>query len=59
LRNYEVVDLRAEYLASLDDDEAKGSALALYEKLDAQAEIDLTSQEADWPSFYQLYIPLE
>jgi protease-4 len=59
VKNYKVVELRAEYLDSLADGQARDSALALYEKLDAQAEIDLASQEVDWPSFYQLYIPLE
>lgn len=58
LRNYEVVNVRDQYLASLEETELE-TALELYEQLDNQAEIDLSSQEADWPSFYQLYIPLE
>lgn len=58
VKNYEVVDVREEYLASLEDDELQ-SALELYEQLESQPEIELSSQEADWPSFYQIYIPLE
>jgi len=58
VKNYQVVDVRDEYLASLKDDELQ-SALELYENLETQAEIELSSQEADWPSFYQIYIPLE
>ncbi|MEW5960161.1 MAG: S49 family peptidase [Chloroflexota bacterium] len=58
IKHYEVVSVRDEYLSSLDDSELT-SALELYEKLDSQAKIDLSSQETEWPSFYQLYIPLE
>jgi protease-4 len=58
VKNYEVVDVREEYLASLEDDELQ-AALELYEKLESQPEIELSSQEADWPSFYQIYVPLE
>jgi len=58
LTNYEVVDVRDEYLASL-----KGSALLsaqqLYEEADAQPDFDLTAKSDKWPTFYQLYIPLE
>jgi protease-4 len=58
-RNYQLVSLRDEYLASLDDETALASNLALFEQLDTQAKIDLSSAEYDWPTFYQLYIPLE
>ena len=60
LKNYEVVNVRDEYLASLTANPAQyQAALKVYEKLDAQPEIDLSAENADWPSFYQLYIPLE
>ncbi|RME74205.1 MAG: S49 family peptidase [Chloroflexi bacterium] len=58
LKHYEVVDVRTEYLASLEG-ERLAAAQALYEKLAAQPEINLTTEEVEWPSFYQLYIPLE
>ncbi len=58
LKNYQVVDLRDEYLASLADDQLD-STLDLYETVDAQPEFDLASEETEWPTFYQLYIPLE
>jgi protease-4 len=58
LTNYEVVNVRDEYLASLAGDRLI-SALQLYEELEAQPELDLTSEEIEWPTFYQLYIPLE
>jgi protease-4 len=58
LKNYEIVDVRTEYLASLADVELS-TALQRYEELDAGVEIDLASEEARWPSFYQLYLPLE
>jgi protease-4 len=62
VKNYEVVNLREEYLADL---QANGTAaeyeaaLKLYEALDAQPEFDLTAQQGEWPTFYQIYIPLE
>jgi signal peptide peptidase SppA len=60
LKNYEVVNVRDEYLASLIANPAQyQAALKVYEELDAQPEIDLSAENADWPSFYQLYIPLE
>lgn len=60
LRNYEVVNVRDEYLASLKDNSVQyEAALKVYEALDAQPEIDLSAENATWPSFYQLYIPLE
>lgn len=59
LENYEVVDVRDEYLASLDE-ESLTTALKLYEEFDSTAiEFDLASEETEWPSFYQLYIPTE
>jgi protease-4 len=59
LTNYDIVDVRDEYLASLEGS-LFDAALEMYEEIDAQpADFDLTSQDTDWPSFYQLYIPLE
>jgi protease-4 len=58
LTNYDVVNVRDEYLASLTGG-GLTSALELYEELEAQPEFDLTSEETEWPTFYQLYIPLE
>ena len=58
LTNYEVVDVRDEYLASLEGS-ALLSALELYEELDAQPSFDLNAESDEWPTFYQLYIPLE
>jgi protease-4 len=57
-RNYQLVSLRDEYLASLDET-ALTSNMELFEQLDAQAKIDLNNAEYEWPTFYQLYIPLE
>ncbi len=58
--NYEVVSVRDEYLASLKDNpEEYQAALKLYENLDNQPEIDLSSESSKWPTLYQLYIPLE
>jgi protease-4 len=60
LKNYEVVNVRDEYLSSLEDNPTQyEAALKVYEALDAQPEIDLAAENSDWPSFYQLYIPLE
>ncbi len=60
LTNYEVVDVRAEYLASLEGSSLFDSTMELYEEIEAESvEFDLATQEADWPSFYQIYIPLE
>lgn len=60
LNNYEVVNVRDEYLASLSENSAQyEAALKVYEALDTQPEIDLSAENSDWPSFYQLYIPLE
>jgi signal peptide peptidase SppA len=59
LNHYEVVNVRDEYLSSLKDTPQYQTALATYEKLDSQPEISLSSESSQWPSFYQLYIPLE
>jgi protease-4 len=61
LKNYKVVNLREEYLASFDDTEAeaRASALELFEALENQPKFDLSSEEVEWPSYYQIYIPLE
>jgi protease-4 len=58
LKNYKVVSLSEEYLSSLDDS-AYTSAVELFEALDNQPEFDLATEEVDWPTFYQIYIPLE
>lgn len=58
LVHYDVVNVRDEYLASLTGG-GLTSALELYEELEAQPEFDLASEETEWPTFYQLYIPLE
>lgn len=59
LAHYEVVNVRDEYLASLEGTPQYPTALKVYEQLDKQPEIDLSAQSSKWPSFYQLYIPLE
>lgn len=58
LDNYDVVQVRDEYLASLEGDRLL-AALDTYEALDSEPEFDLSSESQNWPSFYQLYIPLE
>jgi protease-4 len=58
IRNYQLVNLRDEYLDSLTDT-ALTSNIELFEQLDNQAKIDLSNAEYEWPTFYQLYIPLE
>ena len=59
LENYEVVDVRAEYLASLEGAQLE-TALSTYEEFDnTTIEFDLSAENTEWPSFYQLYIPLE
>jgi signal peptide peptidase SppA len=57
VEHYEIVQVRDEYLSSLDT-ELQASAMKLYEDMDNAPEIDL-HEEARWPSFYQLYVPLE
>ena len=60
LDDYEVVDVRDEYLTSLEGSEARyQAALKLYEQLDSQPEFDLNAEQVEWPTFYQIYIPLE
>lgn len=59
LKNYEVVNVRDEYLASVQNTAQYETALKVYEALDQQPEIDLSTESTRWPSFYQLYIPLE
>ncbi len=58
INNYKVVDVRDEYLASLEKGQYQ-TVVELYEKLDEQVEFNLSAEEAEWPAFYQLYIPLE
>jgi ClpP class serine protease len=58
LTDYDVVNVREEYLASLADDKLQ-SAMTLYEQLESEVDFDLTSESTRWPSFYQIYIPLE
>ena len=58
LTNYDIVNVREEYLASLAGDRLQ-SAMTLYEHLESEADFDLTSESTQWPSFYQIYIPLE
>jgi protease-4 len=59
LNHYEVVNVRDEYLSSLEGTAQYPTALKVYEELDNQPEIDLSAQSSAWPSFYQMYIPLE
>ena len=56
--DYEVVNVRDAYLASLDGYQLD-AALQLYEKADSQPNFDLSAAQSNWPTFYQLYIPLE
>ncbi len=58
LNNYEIVNVRDEYLASLEGLQFE-LASQLYEELDAQPGFDLSTEQVEWPTFYQLYIPLE
>lgn len=62
LKNYKVVSLREEYLTSLEEEEEGSSytsALELFAELDNQPKFDLATEEVDFPTFYQIYIPLE
>ncbi len=61
LKNYEVVEVKVELIKSLKGSGLLGSTLELYEEVEAQsADFDnISTQETEWPSFYQLYIPLE
>lgn len=58
LNNYEIVEVREEYLASLED-ELLASALERYEALEDAPEIELTGEGTRYPTLYELYIPLE
>ncbi len=58
VRNYEVVDVRTEYINSLAESDLL-SVTELYEEFDAGVEIDITSEETEWPAFHQIYVPLE
>jgi ClpP class serine protease len=59
LAKYDVVDIRDEYLASLEGS-SYTSALKLYEALEEpQARFGMTPQDTRWPSVYSIYIPLE
>ena len=58
LENYEIVDVRDEYLASLQEG-ALASALDMYEELKTQPGVDFASETTEWPAYYQIYIPLE
>jgi signal peptide peptidase SppA len=60
VKDYEVVSVREEYLASLKDKPQQYQvALTLYEELANQPEIDLSAENSKWPTLYQLYVPLE
>jgi len=58
LNNYEVVDVRQEYLASLEGFQLE-TAQQLYDDVESQPDFNLTADQVEYPSFYQLYIPLE
>lgn len=58
LRHYELVQVRDEFISTLEGEEL-ASTLALYTELENQPEFDLESQADKYPTFYQLYIPLE
>jgi protease-4 len=58
LRNYEVVQVRDEFISTLEGEELT-SVQELYTELENQPEFDLESQADKYPTFYQLYIPLE
>ena len=58
LNNYDVVDVRDEYLASLEGFELE-LAQQLYEEAKNRPDFNLTAEPVEYPSFYQLYIPLE
>lgn len=59
LKNYEVVNVRDEYLASINGTAEYQTALAVYDQLAKQPAIDLSAKNVEYPSFYQLYVPLE
>jgi protease-4 len=59
LKNYEVVNVRDEYLASINGTPEYQTALKVYDQLAKQPAIDLSAKNVEYPSFYQLYVPLE
>ncbi|MFN8456904.1 MAG: S49 family peptidase [Anaerolineae bacterium] len=60
VKDYEVVSVREEYLASLKDQPQQyETALKMYQEVDSQPEIDLSAKDSKWPTLYQLYVPLE
>ncbi len=58
VHDYEVVNIRDEYLGSLTPSQFE-IAMKLYEEVENQPDFELSTEEVKWPSFYQLYIPLE
>jgi protease-4 len=58
LRHYEVVQVRDELLSSLQGEELT-STLKLYSELEKQPAFNLESNATQYPTFYQLYVPLE
>ena len=50
--------MRTEYIDSLTDVEL-GAVMKMYEELDAGVKIDISTKETEWPSFYEIYVPLE
>ncbi len=57
-KNYQVVEVRDEYLATLQGTELE-TATALFHQVDSQPKIDLKAKTQKYPSFYQIYVPLE
>lgn len=58
LENYEVVDVRSEYLDSLGGGQLS-TAQAAYDELAQQPEVEFAADATKWPTFYQIYMPLE
>jgi protease-4 len=58
LQNYDVVDIRSEYLDSLEGGQFT-SAQSVYEELAQQPDIEFETDATKWPTFYQIYMPLE
>jgi ClpP class serine protease len=63
LEHYEIVAIQDEYLTELQQQGSEAeyqTALDLYAKLESQPdEFDLSTEQVEWPTFYQIYIPLE
>jgi protease-4 len=64
LEHYEIVTIQDEYLTELQQQGSEAeykTALDLYTKLETRPdEFNLSSkQQVEWPTFYQIYIPLE